>query len=1255
MTVPEVNTTIHRIILTTLTIITSASYPLLAQDRMAAMPADGTITLTDYGYRDWGPEVVRYRVDASTVAGPHALLGPDGKAVPFQIHDGVLSFVGALSKGQTVRYRFEASGADRSRENSALRVQKTGAFLEIENERIALRVPAPQKKEAAGPVPAPLAGFKQQGRDWIGGAHFATARKIASYQFRIVEEGPASVVYEARYRFDPAGDYVCRLQLDSGAAYALVTEEFDFGSMTDGHDLLVLDVASGWSPDTYRYMFGGFGGGESPLLTGAIETSGLAEYVTKKSAEWKAWPASGPPKPRQPGDGPMVLLDRLNQTGSFGPRSAIGLSDSKLAVYVLPMHGGSWRRSMSLTAWHDPAGGVKLALPISVRPLESFLDTTGDSSPFATMTHDGGLPATYGRRMWALCVGLSDADVAKVHQRVGVIGLDRYKNWTVSWAHDPSKTFPRSQTTPALVARLKKSIDAHPEKAQLRTCYLITGDEQDAVRSATAALAQLRSPNNYISSWEKNWAFAGYRDCDFSLWVIRAEDALSCPSLPAELRTELRQRLALFAYWLTDQDLTQMGTGTHLGTVNMRIGRWLAGLYYASLLPDHPMYEAWMSHYRDTVAFLLGNTESVGGAWYEPPTYQTFGPTRWLTSAQTILRNGGYGDFGAKGYQSRMLNYTANLTMPDPRYPGKRILPGMGDSGNTLEGMFGIGMGVVESADPASAGYFAYMHGLNSINRQLSRGGSSGDKMNPDFSFFYLPDVPEQARPLVTTYIPGYGVAFRAHYGDPDETAMLFRCGYTRSHWAVDDMNVILYGKGAPLSPGNAHQYYHGKAEQTGPMRSLCRLVKPVQDLPNGRVHTDVQDYGFGANADYAVGRMYFSGEELNDGKGETEWRRHILFLKSERASGPTYFVMRDSFTGYEGAPAKTGRKAYWTWLNLDSADRVKVNGAAFDATKVANENVTAESAWPALSGNTIEMGTGYGASSWFWFDTPAKPVVKAVMKMNYTVDPADYQRHFAAQQPGIPETGSAESKTIFRVEGNADSGFLYVLYPRKGAEPTPACARLAEGVLKIATAESTDTIFVGDAPFDFAQDGVTFTGKAGAVRVFKDHVVFCMNSGAGSIGYNGYVITGSGPFERRVAKSELKPGTLNLGGAPIVIRTDEIGEGITVRGEAPFSARLEGRVIKISTEGRARPFILANLPGWLLNAQFTLDGQEWLCLRSDEASQGWSRYSRSSGVCFSTLDGSHDLELRQRANWPRPWDCSEAWTLAPGSRATCP
>ena len=208
---------------------------------------------------------------------------------------------------------------------------------------------------------------------------------------------------------------------------------------------------------------------------------------------------------------------------------------------------------MSITAWNDPAGGVKVALPISVRPLESFLDMTGDTSPFATMTHDGGVPETYGRRMWALCCGLSDAEVAKVHQQAGVIGLDRYKNWILNWPYDSSKTFPRSQTTPALADTLKKSLDSHPEKDKLQTCYVITGNAQDAINNANAALAQLRQPQRIHQQLGKE---LGVRQLIATAISRTGSSAprTPCPArrLPSGLRDELRQRLALFAYWLID-------------------------------------------------------------------------------------------------------------------------------------------------------------------------------------------------------------------------------------------------------------------------------------------------------------------------------------------------------------------------------------------------------------------------------------------------------------------------------------------------------------------------------------------------------------------------------------------------------------------------------------------------------------------------------------------------------------------------------
>lgn len=468
---------------------------------------------------------------------------------------------------------------------------------------------------------------------------------------------------------------------------------------------------------------------------------------------------------------------------------------------------------------------------------------------------------------------------------------------------------------------------------------------------------------------------------------------------------------------------------------------------------------------------------------------------------------------------------------------------------------------------------------------------------------------------------------------------MLFRCGYTRSHWGVDDMSPILYAKGAPLSPAHADQYSGSHAQQIGPMFNQCRLVDATKEPRFARFQTDVQDYGFGANADYALGRMYFSGEELGDGKGEMDWRRHILFLKSSQAAGPNYFVMRDTFTGYDGASTtNTGRTAWWHWLTLDTADLTKVNRTAFNAAQVADETVVPESQWPALTGNVIEMGTKYGASTWFWFDTPTNPTLKATMKMDYTVVPADYQVSYDQLLPPIPQAGSPESRTVYRMQGNADSGFFYVAFPRKGSEATPTCTRLATGVLKVVTSESTDYVFIGDAPFNFNQEGVQFTGKAGTVRVFSDYVVFCMNSGAGAIGYNGHILTGSGPFEQSVLNGNLTPGTYDLGGTPKTVRTVDLGGGVTLRGEDPFTATLDGNVLRIHTEGRARQFIVEPFPAWVVNPQFTIDGQGWLYFQSDPAQMNWGRYGRNEGYIFSTLDGSHDLELRQRV-WTSPWD----------------
>ena len=84
------------------------------------------------------------------------------------------------------------------------------------------------------------------------------------------------------------------------------------------------------------------------------------------------------------------------------------------------------------------------------------------------------------------------------------------------------------------------------------------------------------------------------------------------------------------------------------------------------------------------------------------------------------------------------------------------------------------------------------------------------------------------------------------------------------------------------------------------------------------------------------MGREYYPPEYFDDGQGEMQWRRHVLFLKSRKPEGANYFVLRDTFVGPDDGKDRAVRPAWWHWLNLDTADRIRVDGKAFDSSAVA-------------------------------------------------------------------------------------------------------------------------------------------------------------------------------------------------------------------------------------------------------------------------------------------------------------------------------
>lgn len=1196
-------------------LITTAAFSQGVTDPMqrASVPADGRMTMTDYGYRDWGPELVNYTVDTAKFhPGALVLLDGAGKAVPFQIDGNTLSYVAAVPDGGTVTYTLQPSAQDRAKENGTLTVNVANDVLELGNEFLVLRMPAPGTKTYdpaadAATVPAPLAQWNPGSQGWMGGAHFNTAHKVASAAFSLVRQGPAVVEYEARYRFAPTGEYVWRLRLSPGMPIAIVTEEFDMGAISNGEDQLVLDLHREWTPANLGWVAGS-GEQQLPPLNVSTYDAYIAQRMKVMPDRAQVGGVGEQPAPHAPAAG-ALFLEPLTVAGRWGAnKGGVQVWDGAQPgagrnIGVVTLSDGSWRRAMSMDTWYQAGAGVQVALPISVRYLRWSLEVTDDFSPFSTHEHDAGLKETYGRRVWGLYTG---GNMETAQARFGFIGLDRYKDWLIDVPEGKAAegAYPGALFKAAFVKGLRDAIDGHPQADQLKTRYLISGKTEDAIHNAEEVIARLKHP------YQENDFFVvgltNYRKVQLLMPVNRAEDALACPDLPTALRQELRRRLTLYAYVTSDPDWNPRGAGVHLGNNNMPINRTLALSLFAPLLPDHPRYAYWMEQIRNFVDFKLHSQFAVDGANIECPTYETYAPAQALNISLNVLRNRGFAYQDVLEHYKRNLLFLANLAMPDPRYHGARIIPGMGNSSNDQESIWGVSEATFLQDDPQFAGWLHFFFGLAGKHF----GAETTGVTSVGHAMYYLPGLPDNPQTLATTFFPTYGVVFRNHFNTPNETAMLFRAGMNWGHWDTDALNTILYAKGAPLSPGTGYQYYSGPATADNAIyHNQMKLGTMNTQECFGRVDATITDYGFGPHADYALASRYYPRQIFAD-KGEaTIWNRHILFVKSEQADGDDYFVMRDTFSGQM-------RKSWWEWMNLDTADLISVDGQAFDPNTTAIDKIIPEEQYPTLRGQTLEMKTKYGASTWFWFS-----------------EPCDIRTRMTFKAVG-------ETKTIVDIPGAPGQDYFYLVFPRKDGAPTPACTQLAPGMMRVTTAESTDYLFLGDAPFNWEEDGIVFTGKAGAIRIYKDHVVLSMNAGSGRIGYKGDIFAGNGPFEQVINGAARRRVTKLTDGYEKKMQSVDLGNGLQVYGEAPFTAALDGETLHIHTQGRARVLHVTQ-PPFLLRPQYWIDGEEWMACWTDYPNNGWGAYDNSSLIGLSVPDGTHNLLVKNQTfphGWTRPF-----------------
>ena len=1012
-----------------------------------AFAAERVFTLEDHAnLRDWGPELVTYHL---TSAGHEfrekelKLTDVAGKAVPFQLAgvktdrggylvQAELSFVARLPKGGSYRYTLAPSVTDESRAGSTVTLQQAGASLEVGNRFFTLRLPAPSAKQYTTPVdvqtvPAPLAGWKRADGAWCGTSAFFTERKVASYTVEVSADGPVYKQIDCRYTFEPAGEYLCSIRVVHEVPLALFTEEFNFNQLTAGRDFLVLSSGPKVNPTALQFMTPG----EDSL--GTRSSGPLAAYLAAKRKDAgaiRSVTAITPPK-MVPIDAADLFLEHIVPGATFGIQGGVELLGGPNRFSVVPLFAGSWRHENDIEFWYNEREKFKFYLPISVRLSHWYMDMADDESPFSTHEHDPGLPISYGRRVWGLNLGDEPLDVART--RYGFIGLDRLKEWVLSWKDDQPYTFPRGWFTPAQVEEAKQLLPGNAlaqHDPALAKLYPF-----DANRDT--ALAALKLIPSYPARWVSYYPH--YRHAYDCLWTQPVDLALSCPDLPADQLNDARAKIAYIAYGYAEPDFNLRGDGGHEGTNNMPINRNLGMAAVTALIPGHPKAKEWRDTLYEYTRWKMGAQTDPCGTWLECPSYMIYGPTRFLHWGAIIAKNAGYDVTNMTANEKGTLEYLMNLTVPDPRY-GVRIIPGMGNGAPLIDPIFGQCIPLFQDTDPAFAGKLQWMHAHVT--------GGTVAQLRPDWSARWSAVKPINPK-LQTAFFPGYGVIFRAHFGNSQETVMLFRQGYVKGHWDTDDGNIMLYARGKPLLPGQSYQY-GAESEPTADYISYNRVKLGTKgsvdttDVPDifGRVEKNIQDYGFLPGADYARGMTdYPAGLFAMAPKGTSAWNRHVLFIKSAVAGGPDYFVMRDTFSG---AP----RPSWWHIQPLSTKDQVTIGT------------------------NTLDAATDYGMNLHIWFagERPLQATTypyKTIMAQ-YGAD-AEMTRTWAELVPNHP---TEEVRTIVQLAKPAGEDYFYVLYPHKTDEQPADCTALGTQGIKITTSESTDYVFVNDDPVTYNADG---------------------------------------------------------------------------------------------------------------------------------------------------------------------------------------
>ena len=1206
---------------------------LLAMGATAVAAAPQTHPIKDWTGRGFAPDLVNYTIDAGPAP---RVFDADGKSLPVQVTPGekgkaTLSFVAAVAPNATAMYTVRRDGPVAP---AAVSSTREGDVLVLANQQLAVKVPAPLEKTYDQPIPAdklpaPVLAFRGPDGAWRGAGVIVHQQPVKSV--RIVQSANGPVFTEVSYRIEYAagGFYAATIRVTDQVPFAQVTEEYDFGVSTNTH-YWQLDLSQGWKPDAAEHM--------------NVAGQGFTPIVYPSLADEEKANTSGPSGGADLPGGIGSPARCIHHDSCWGSRyvSYYGLHQAEARkansknyplVFVAPLHKGDWRRANSIPVYVK-GGQVRVRFPMDVAPISWIHEPASDVSPFSCHEHDPALPTTMGRRVWALVLampaleveGYSQPGVAgikgvgySVRNLYGTVGLDRYKDFVLDWP-EGKVTYPRVFITPDGVRKYRAAVQADPDfplLSMIQKYYWFTGSPETAKQEIPDVHHHLQANINYIItslSIHHHHTLAAYGEP-----IGHAESVLSWPDLPAGDRAQIRARLALLSYLLTEPDVTSAGDGSHHGNPNMGIARLSDRSNIIALIPDHPMHKTWSDYVGMFTAYKTGSFMAPEGGWFEyGASYHMHGYGKLLRGLMGVLSDQSPAADQMWAYNRADFDYYLNLLSPvDSRY-GARTIPGTANAPVGSPPHYVQAMGSVADRDQAFAANLRWAWDVS--GRMI---GTGGDAIT--VPAMVRPELAAKEPKLTSRIYPGYGVIFRAHPG-ADETCLYLRSGYLWSHWNQDQGNLLLYSKGAVLLPPQPYQY-GGPKDKRYPDKNFIHFGSPANDFPHDWADSNILDAHFSPSVDYAWSSSGYPDWFINPGnapgfgnprelvagldqkEGSFTWDRQVMFLKGTTGKSPNYFVIRDSQNG-------TGKLASWFNLSLlGRKENVKVEGG-----KVALNTewpTKLELLFPGRDKPAFEMAEDnlplfVGAYSKFSGD-----VVAGKVPSRNWVD-KDGKPNAIGKNVYQDFTGAKEQHVALRLQSAPGQEIVWVLYPRGEGEAAPVATSLAPGVTKIVTGEGTDYVFLSTTPFAYTVEGVTFEGMAGALRVPKGGKPALVFSTGGKPKTEPRVIV-DGNTVRFIAPD------------PVYVKLTHGNVG--VRGVGPFDLTFTVDGITGKVDGDIRT-IVTTWPEKITRPGYTMDGVRWYAGFADEHSIYKGTPTPQFAIALGVSAGKHEVKI---AEWEWP------------------